>query len=66
MFTDFHEVQKQFEDAFMDIKASKELMRDHETPEEDVGAGEFSSFVYGYSMTIELNDKPHVREIRNE
>ena len=26
-FTDFEEVEKEFEDAFMDIKALKELMR---------------------------------------
>ena len=63
-FTDFEEVEKEFEDAFMDIKALKELMRYYETPE-DVGVREFSSFVYGYSMTIELDDKPRVREIRN-
>jgi HSP20 family protein len=61
-FTDFEEVEKEIEDAFMDIKA--ELMRDYETPE-DVGVREFSSFVYGYSMTIELDAKPRVREIRN-
>ena len=60
----FEEVEKEFEDAFMDIKALKELMRYYETPE-DVGVREFSSFVYGYSMTIELDDKPRVREIRN-
>jgi hypothetical protein len=35
-FTDFEEVEKEFEDAFLDIKALKELMRDYETPE-DVG-----------------------------
>ena len=63
-FTDFEEVEKEFEDAFMDIKALKELMRDYETPE-DVGVSEFSSFVYRYSITIELDDKPLVREIRN-
>ncbi|MFY9873253.1 MAG: Hsp20 family protein [Candidatus Nitrosopolaris sp.] len=63
-FTDFEEVEKEFEDAFMDIKALKELMRDYETLE-DVGVREFSSFVYGYSMTIELDYKPRVREIRN-
>ena len=39
-------------------------MRDYETPE-DVGVREFSSFVYRYSMTIELDYKPRVREIRN-
>jgi HSP20 family protein len=63
-FTDFEEVEKEFEDAFLDIKALKELMRDYETPE-DVGVREFSSFVYRYSITIELDDKPLVREIRN-
>ena len=62
-FTDFEEVEKEFEDAFMDIKALKELMRHYETPE-DVRVREFSSFVYGYSMTIELDHKPRVREIR--
>jgi HSP20 family protein len=63
-FTDFEEVEKEFEDAFLDIKALKELMRDYETPE-DVGVREFSSLAYRYSMTIELDYKPHVREIRN-
>jgi HSP20 family protein len=64
LFTDFEEVEKEFEDAFMDIKTLKELLKDYETPE-DVGVREFSSFVYGYSMTIELDAKPRVREIRN-
>ena len=64
LFTDFEEVEKEFEDAFMDIKTLKELLKDYETPE-DVGVREFSSFVYGYSITIELDDKPRVREIRN-
>jgi HSP20 family protein len=64
LFTDLEEVEKEFEDAFMDIKTLKELMKDYETPE-DVGVREFSSFVYGYSITIELDDKPRVREIRN-
>ncbi|MGC1931457.1 MAG: Hsp20 family protein [Candidatus Nitrosopolaris sp.] len=63
-FIDFEEVEKEFEDAFMDIKPPKELMRDYETPE-DVGVRVFSSFVYGYSITIEFDDKPRVREIRN-
>src|SRR5947209_19484507 len=59
LITDFEEVKKEFEDAFMDIKAPKEIMIDYET-QEDVGIGEISSFVYGYSMTIELEDKPRV------
>ena len=64
LITDFEEVKKEFEDAFMDIKAPKEIMIDYET-QEDVGIGEISSFVYGYSMTIELDDKPRVRRSRN-
>ena len=59
LVTDFEEVEKAFEDVFMDTKAPKEIMIDYET-QDDVGIGEFSSFVYGYSMTIELEDKPCV------
>jgi HSP20 family protein len=59
LFTDFEEMEREFEDVFMDIKAPKEIMIDYET-QEDVGVGEFSSFVYEYSMTVELDDKPHV------
>lgn len=59
LFTDFEEVEKEFEDIFMDINAPKEIMIDHET-QEDVGVGQFSSFVYGCSLTIELDDKPRV------
>jgi len=39
--------------------------RDYETLK-DVVVREFSSFVYGYSMTIEYDDKPRIRKIRNE
>jgi len=58
LFTDFEEMEREFEEVFMDIKAPKEIMIDYETQE--VGVGEISSFVYGYSMTVELDDKPHV------
>jgi HSP20 family protein len=66
-FTDFEEMQEEIEDAFMDIndQGPKELMGDYETLK-DVGVREFSSFVYGYSMTIEYDDKPRIRKIRNE
>jgi len=63
-FTDFEEVEKEFEDVFMDTKAPKEPLIDYET-QEDVRVLEISSFVYGYSMTIELDDKPRVRRSRN-
>jgi HSP20 family protein len=59
LFTDLEKIEREFEDVFMDIKAPKEIMIDYET-QEDVGVGEFSSFVYGYSMTVELGDKPHL------
>ena len=55
----FEEVEKEFEDLFMDINAPNEIMIDYEA-QEDVGVGEFSSFVYGYSMTVELPDKPRI------
>ena len=58
LFTDFEEVEKEFEDLFSAINAPNEIMIDYEA-QEDVGVGEFSSFVYEYSMKIELEDKPH-------
>jgi HSP20 family protein len=66
-FTDFEEFEKELEDAFMDIKVPKEPLIDYET-QEDVQVLEISLFVYGYSMTIELDDKPRVRSrnIRND
>ena len=64
-FTDFEELQEEIEHAFMDIndQGPKELMGDYDTLE-DVGVREFSSFVYGYSMTIEYDDKPRIRKTR--
>src|SRR5215831_4449331 len=66
-FTDFEEMQEEIEDAFMDIddQGPRELMGDYEILK-DVGVREFSSFVYGYSMTIEYNDKSSIRKIHNE
>jgi hypothetical protein len=65
-FTD-EEMQEEIEDAFIGIneQGPKELMGDYEIPK-DVGIREFSSFVYGYSMTMEYNDKPRIRKIHNE
>ena len=56
-FTDFEEMQEEIEDAFTDIddQGPRELMGDYETLK-DVGVREFSSFVYGHSMTIEYDD----------
>jgi hypothetical protein len=65
-FTNFEEMQE-FEDAFMDFddQDPRELMGDYENLK-DVGVREFSSFVCGYSMTIEYDDKPSIRKIHNE
>ena len=49
----------------IDDQDLRELMGDYETLK-DVGVREFSSFVYGYSMTIEYDDKPSIRKIHNE
>ena len=61
-FRDFEEeMQQEIEDTFADI--------DNQGPREpiqDYQILDFSSFVYGYSMTIEYNDKPRIRKIRNE
>jgi HSP20 family protein len=59
-------MEKMFEEQFKDIqtKAPKELIREYETP----GGGkvrEMGPFVYGYSMTIGPDGKPHVREFGN-
>src|SRR5215472_18698058 len=66
-FTDFEEMQEEIEDAFTDIddQGPRELMGDYETLK-DVGVREFSSIVYGHSMTIEYDDKPRIRKFRNE
>jgi len=63
-FTDFEEMQEEFEDAFMDIddQGPRELMGDYEILK-GVEVREFSSFVYEYSMTIEYDDKPSIRKI---
>jgi len=63
-FTDFEEMQEEFEDAFMDIddQDPRELMGDYEILK-GVEVREFSSFVYEYSMTIEYDDKPSIRKI---
>jgi hypothetical protein len=53
-------MQEEIEDTFMDI--DDQGPRDYETLK-DVGVREFSSFVYGYSMTIEYDDKPSIRKI---
>jgi HSP20 family protein len=66
-FTDFEEMQEEIDDVFMGIndQGLKEQTEEYEI-RKDVGIREFSSFVYGYSMTMEYNDKPRIRKICNE
>jgi HSP20 family protein len=66
-FTDFEEMQEEIDDVFMGIndQGPKEQMEEYEI-RKDVGIRGFSSFVYGYSMTMEYNDKPRIRKICNE
>jgi HSP20 family protein len=61
-------MQEKIDDVFMGIndQGLKEQMEEYEILK-DVGIREFSSFVYGYSMTMEYKpDKPRIRKIRNE
>jgi HSP20 family protein len=61
---DIEELEKEIEDAFMNINAPKGLMRDYET-QEVLEMRELLSFVYEYSMTIEPDDKLSLNEVRN-
>ena len=68
-FSDFDDVQKEMNrmfDVFNDISnnAPKELVREYET-KEGGKVREVGPIVYGYSMTIGPDGKPHVREFGN-
>jgi HSP20 family protein len=60
------EMERMFEEQFGDIqsKAPKELVREYQTPEGEK-VREVGPIVYGYSMTIGPDGKPHVREFGN-
>lgn len=68
-FSDFDHIHKEMNrmfDAFNDISnnAPKELVREYET-KEGGKVREVGPIVYGYSMTIGPDGKPHVREFGN-
>jgi HSP20 family protein len=68
-FSDFDDIHKEMNrmfDAFNDISnnAPKELVREYET-KEGGKVREVGPIVYGYSMTIGSDGKPHVREFGN-
>ena len=60
------EMERMFEEQFGDIqsKAPNELVREYQTPEGEK-VREVGPIVYGYSMTIGPDGKPHVREFGN-
>ncbi len=68
-FSDFDDIHKEMNrmfNVFNDISnnAPKELVREYETKEGDK-VREVGPIVYGYSMTIGSDGKPHVREFGN-
>ena len=68
-FSDFDDIHKEMNrmfDVFNDISnnAPKELVREYET-KEGGRVREVGPIVYGYSMTIGSDGKPHVREFGN-
>jgi HSP20 family protein len=68
-FSDFDDIHKEMNrmfDVFNDISnnAPKELVREYETKEGGT-VREVGPIVYGYSMTIGSDGKPHVREFGN-
>jgi HSP20 family protein len=69
MFRDFDDMQREMQrmyDQFTDIQTNtpKELIREYETSEGDK-VREVGPIVYGYSMTIGPDGKPHVQEFGN-
>ena len=66
-YDDFRkDMEKMFQEEFKDIetKAPKELVREY-TTSEGAKVREVGPIVYGYSMTIGSDGKPHVKEFGN-
>ncbi|MER5174766.1 MAG: archaeal heat shock protein Hsp20 [Candidatus Nitrosocosmicus sp.] len=65
-FEDMQEEMSRMFNQFNDISSNppKELVREYQTPEGDK-VREIGPIVYGYSMTIGPDGKPHVREFGN-
>jgi HSP20 family protein len=69
IFKEFEDMHKEIDsmfDTFNNISsnAPKELVREYQTPEGEK-VREVGPIVYGYSMTIGPDGKPHVREFGN-
>ena len=66
-FDDMHREMARMYNTFNDISTNpppKELVREYQTPEGEK-VREVGPIVYGYSMTIGPDGKPHVREFGN-
>jgi HSP20 family protein len=66
MFRGFDQMRREMEREFEDIekRIPKDLVREYTTPEGGK-VREAGPFVYGYSMTVGPDGKPHVREFGN-
>src|SRR5919107_720667 len=65
-FDEMHKEMNRMFNQFSDIQSNppKELVREYQTSEGEK-VREFGPIVYGYSMTIGPDGKPHIREFGN-
>ena len=66
MFRSFNDMHKEMDRMFNDVSnnAPKELVREYQTSD-GANVREVGPIVYGYSMTIGPDGKPHVKEFGN-
>jgi HSP20 family protein len=66
IFREFDEMSRTFSEQFKNIenKVPKDLIKEYDTPEGGK-VREVGPIVYGYSMTIEPDGKPNIREFGN-
>jgi len=66
MFRSFNDMHKEMDRMFNDVSnnAPKELVREYQTSD-GANVREIGPIVYGYSMTIGPDGKPHVKEFGN-
>jgi HSP20 family protein len=62
----FHEMEKRMEEEFKDFtkKVPKDFVKERKLPDGST-VKEFGPFVYGYSMKIDPDGKPQIREFGN-
>src|SRR6476659_4519138 len=66
MFKSFDDIHREMDRMFNDVSSSapKDLVREYQTSD-GAKVREVGPIVYGYSMTIGPDGKPHVREFGN-